>query len=84
VIIRLLEVLAVIVERTTREEDRLALLRHSEMIRRSSEENLPDGLDRQDVEQRYQGFQEALKKSTIKQEGTYFDRRGKTIGESFR
>jgi uncharacterized membrane protein len=84
VIIRLLEVLAVIAERTTREEDRLALLRHSEMIRRSSEENLPEGLDRQDVEQRYQGFQEALKKSTIKQEGTYFDRRGKTIDESFR
>jgi uncharacterized membrane protein len=84
VIIRLLEVLAVIAERTAKEENRLALLRHAEMIRRSSEENLPEGLDRQDVEKRYQGFLEALKKSTIKQEGTYFDRRGKTIDESFR
>jgi hypothetical protein len=41
------------------------------MIRRSSKENLPEGLDRQDVEKRYQDSLEALKKSTTKQEGVY-------------
>jgi hypothetical protein len=71
VIIRLLEVLVVIAGRTVREEDRLVLLRHVEMIRRSSKENLPEGLDRQDVEKRYQDSLEALKKSTTKQEGVY-------------
>jgi hypothetical protein len=66
------------------EEDRLALLRHGEMIRRSSKENLPEGLDRQDVEKRYQDFLEALGKGTTEQGDIYFDRRGKTLDESFR
>jgi hypothetical protein len=36
------------------------------MVRRPSQENLPEELDRQDVEERYQSFLEALKKISEK------------------
>jgi len=53
VIIRLLEAIALIASRTENKKDRAALLRHAQMIQRSSQENISEELDRKDVEERY-------------------------------
>jgi uncharacterized membrane protein len=66
IIIHLLETPAVIAQRANREEDKSALLRHAMMVKRSAEENLSEELDRQDVEERYQAFLEALRQQPEK------------------
>ncbi|MBD1835321.1 DUF2254 domain-containing protein [Cyanobacteria bacterium FACHB-472] len=53
VVIRLLEAIALIASRTENKKDRAALLRHAQMIQRSSQENISEELDRKDVEERY-------------------------------
>jgi uncharacterized membrane protein len=53
VIIRLLEAITLIASRTENKKDRAALLRHAQMIQRSSQENISEELDRKDVEERY-------------------------------
>lgn len=60
VTIRLLESLVVIAWRVTREEDKKAVLRHADMIKRGSEEGLPELNDRKDVEESYDKVLEAL------------------------
>lgn len=54
VTIRLLETIAVIGAQTTTNGEREVLLHHAEMIKRSSEEILPERCDRKDVEKRFQ------------------------------
>ncbi len=53
VTIRLLESLIVIASNTQREKDYESIRRHAEMIKRGSDEGLPEKLDRRDVDQRY-------------------------------
>ncbi|MBD1925509.1 DUF2254 domain-containing protein [Trichocoleus sp. FACHB-90] len=53
VVIRLLEAIALIASRTENKKDRAALLRHAQMIQRSSQENISEELDQKDVEERY-------------------------------
>lgn len=60
VTIRLLEVIATIAEYTNNNENRAALLRHADMIRRGSQQGLPEELDRKDVETIYQAVIKAL------------------------
>ncbi|MBD1904585.1 DUF2254 domain-containing protein [Funiculus sociatus GB2-A5] len=60
VVIRLLEAIALIASRTQHKKDRAALLRHAQMIQRSSEENISEELDRKDVEERYLAVVRAL------------------------
>jgi uncharacterized membrane protein len=52
--IRLLETIAVVAGFAQRPEDRVALLRHAEMVVRGARENLSEALDRRTVEHRYQ------------------------------
>lgn len=78
VTIRLLEILTVIAQRAAREEDTLALLRHAGMIRRDGKESLQEELDRQDVEERYQTFLEALQKQPEKAGRAFLDERRRT------
>ncbi|HKJ60635.1 MAG TPA: DUF2254 domain-containing protein [Hyphomicrobiales bacterium] len=54
VLIRLLEMMAVIAGFAHREEDRATLLRHAEMIVQAARDGLPEAGDRQTVEERYQ------------------------------
>ena len=60
VTIRLLEGTAVIAQHIRHKQDALALLRHVRMIRRGSQEGLPEELDRKDVEAQYQEVIETL------------------------
>ncbi|GJM15085.1 MAG: hypothetical protein DHS20C13_04120 [Thermodesulfobacteriota bacterium] len=53
VTIRLLESLIVIASNTSRDKDKQAIGQHAEMIKRSSDESLPEQLDREDVDLRY-------------------------------
>ncbi len=59
--IRLLEAIEVIAQHTYNEPNRKALLRHATMIERGAQEGLPEELDRQDVQARYQAVLQALK-----------------------
>ncbi|MBR8839219.1 MAG: DUF2254 domain-containing protein [Stigonema ocellatum SAG 48.90 = DSM 106950] len=63
VTMRLLEAIATIAQHTDNNEKRTALLRHTEMIRRGSQEGVVDELDRKDVETRYQAVIRALSSS---------------------
>jgi uncharacterized membrane protein len=60
VTISVLDSLFVIARRVTRDEDKKAVLRHAEMIKRGSEEGLPELNDRKDVEEIYDKVLEAL------------------------
>lgn len=60
VTIRLLEAIALIASHTENKKDRAALLRHAQMIQRSSQENISEELDRKDVEERYLAVVRAL------------------------
>lgn len=60
VTIRLLESLIVIASNTSRDKDKNAIRQHGEMIKRSSDESLPEQLDRKDVDQRYTQLMEIL------------------------
>jgi uncharacterized membrane protein len=51
--IRQLDALSKIMEYTTTPEQRDVLLQQAQMIRRSSDESVPEQLDRADVERRY-------------------------------
>lgn len=53
VTIRLLDAIAVIAPHTYNKADRSALLRHASMIERGSHEEIPEELDRKDVEDQY-------------------------------
>jgi uncharacterized membrane protein len=54
VLIRQLDALAKIMERTTTDEQRAVLLGQAEMIERSSSESVPEASDRADVRRRYE------------------------------
>lgn len=60
VTISVLDSLAVIAQRVTRDEDKKAVLRHAEMIKRGSEEGLPEPHDRKDAEESYVKVLEVL------------------------
>lgn len=70
VTIRLLEVLTIIVEQTTRREQRQVLHRQADMIVRTSRKVLPEHNDKEDVLQRYRLVLAALN-SFDDQEGSY-------------
>ncbi|BAU64157.1 hypothetical protein STA3757_15280 [Stanieria sp. NIES-3757] len=53
VMIRLLEAIAMIARFTSTQKERVVLLRHAEMIKRSSQQAISEELDRQDIEERY-------------------------------
>jgi uncharacterized membrane protein len=58
--IRLLEAIALIATHTRNQKDRAALLRHAQMIERSSREEVSEELDRKDIEERYLAAVKAL------------------------
>lgn len=60
VTIRLLESLIVIASNTSRDIDKESIRRHAEMIKRGSDEGIPEELDRNDVDQRYEQLIEIL------------------------
>ena len=60
VTIRLLESLIVIASNTNRDKDKASIRRHAEMIKRGSDEGLPEELDRNDVDQRYMQLMDLL------------------------
>lgn len=60
VTIRLLESLIVIASNTDRDSDKKSIRQHAEMIKRGSDEALPEELDRKDVNQRYEQLIEIL------------------------
>ncbi len=60
VTMRLLEAIATIAPHTRTREQREVLTRQAEMLRRGSENAIPEELDRQDIERRYQQAVEAL------------------------
>jgi uncharacterized membrane protein len=60
VMIRLLDTMAAVAAYTTRKEDRAALLQQASMIRRGSQEAIPEEWDRQEVEARYRTVVKAL------------------------
>ncbi|KJH69695.1 DUF2254 domain-containing protein [Aliterella atlantica] len=60
VTIRLLEAIATIARYTQNQQDRAALRRHAEMIRRDSQEAVTEELDKQDIEKQYQAVLKAL------------------------
>jgi len=60
VTIRLLESLIVIASNTNRDTDKASIRRHAEMIKRGSDEGLPEELDRNDVDQRYMQLMDLL------------------------
>lgn len=53
VLIRMLEVLAVVANHAGREADRAALARHADLIHRAAEQGLPEKSDRKDVDERF-------------------------------
>ncbi len=63
VTMRLLEAIAVIVPFTHTKADRAALLRHSNMIDRGSQEGITEELDRKDVKERYLAAVKAIGKA---------------------
>jgi uncharacterized membrane protein len=64
VTIRLLESLAVIAQRAARKEDIASVARHAGMIKRGSDEGLPEEDDRKDVEVRLRKVMEAIASKT--------------------
>jgi uncharacterized membrane protein len=60
VTIRLLEAIASVATHTSKEEDRAALLQQASMIRRGSQEAIPEEWDRQKIEARYWTVEKAL------------------------
>jgi uncharacterized membrane protein len=60
VTIRLLETIARMAGKVTREEDREALLRHATLIERGSRDAFPEAADRHDVQERYQAVVRTL------------------------
>jgi uncharacterized membrane protein len=54
VTIRLLEIIAIVMAKTTHPDERPALLRQANMIRCASQEAIPEEQDRQDIEEQYQ------------------------------
>ena len=62
VTLRLLETLAVIVSRTTSEEQRRALLRQAGMVERGSRDGLPEAADREAAHRRYLEIFQAVEK----------------------
>jgi uncharacterized membrane protein len=56
VLIRQLDALARIMERTTADDQRQVLLDQAAMIIQASEESVPDAPDRADVRRQYQAF----------------------------
>ncbi len=60
VTIRLLESLIVIASNTNRDIDKQSIRQHAEMIKRGSDEALPEELDRKDVDQRYTQLMDML------------------------
>lgn len=60
VTIRLLEVIAGIAARASREEDRAALLQQGRMVKRGGDEAIPEERDRQDVEAWYRAVERML------------------------
>ena len=60
VTIRLLEVIAIILPRTQTEEQRQALIRQAEMIKRTSDKTIPEPNDRQDIGSRYDLIQRII------------------------
>ncbi len=64
VTIRLLEAIATIAKYTDNKKNRVALLRHANMIRRGSQDLLEE-LDREDVEARYQAVLRALSSENV-------------------
>jgi uncharacterized membrane protein len=62
VTIRLLEVIAIILARATTTEQKDALVRQADMIKRASEEAIPEANDRQDVDKRYELVMRILNK----------------------
>jgi len=60
VTIRLLETIAVVAGSAHRSEDRVALLRHAEMIARGAREGLPEDEDRREVEEHFQSANQLL------------------------
>lgn len=63
VTMRLLEAIAVIAPFTHTKADRAALLRHANMIDRGSEEGITEGLDRQDIKERYLAAVKAIEQA---------------------
>jgi hypothetical protein len=60
VTIRLLETIAIIGLQTTSDRERAALLHQAEMIKRGSDESLPEENDRHEVERRFQIIENIL------------------------
>ena len=60
VTIRLLETIAVVVGSVHRSADRVALLRHAEMIARGAREGLPEDEDRREMEEHFQSANQLL------------------------
>jgi len=60
VTIRLLEVIAIIIARVRTDEQRQALIRQAEMIKRTSDKTIPEPNDRQDIDSRYHLIQRIL------------------------
>lgn len=60
VTIRLLEAIKTIAPHTQTKEQRVTLSRQAEMLRRASQQEIPEKLDREDVEERYQAAMQAL------------------------
>lgn len=60
VMLRLLEALKVIITHTHRRSDRKVLMRHADMVKRTTQASLSEESDRQDIEWRYQAVVQAL------------------------
>jgi uncharacterized membrane protein len=60
VLIRQLDAIEKVMAYTTSEQQRAALVRQAEMIRRASEESIPEPADRADVDRRYEAVVAAL------------------------
>jgi len=63
VTIRLLETLKMIAAHTRNDEQQQAIFRQAQMIKRASSESLPEGNDRQDVQERYRALLDVLKEN---------------------
>jgi uncharacterized membrane protein len=61
VVIRMLETIAVIGEHTHSKQDRDALMRHAAMIKRGSDEVVPEERDRKDIQAQYEVAMQVLK-----------------------
>lgn len=60
VTIRLLESFAVLASRVRKEQDIASVMRHALMVKRGSEEGLPEEFDKRDVEDRYRRVMQAI------------------------